>query len=164
MQGRNLETTGSTLCGHGLLDPAVSACERQPGRMVSSGQCPSPRCGPAIVVYPESNPNMIRRITLDAKQAGKRSAENPRAAFDEAGAGNGATTATAPVLDPTDERGAETKWMVRSSETPTRKGGNGQGSRGLEPSPRRPSTLPTIPGRFSLKNGRRIEQVENHIR
>ena len=41
-----------------------------------------------------------------------------------------------------DERGAETEWMARLSETPTRKGGNGQGSHGLEPSPRRSSTLP----------------------
>ncbi len=30
-----------------------------------------------------------------------------------------------------DERGAETEWMARLSETPTRKGGNGQGSHGL---------------------------------
>ncbi len=43
-----------------------------------------------------------------------------------------------------DERGAETEWMARLSETPTRKGGNGQGSHGLEPSPRRSSTLPIL--------------------
>jgi hypothetical protein len=30
------------------------------------------------------------------------------------------------------------------SETPTRKGGNSQGSHGLEPSPRRSSTLPIL--------------------
>ncbi len=30
-----------------------------------------------------------------------------------------------------DERGAETEWMACLSETPTRKGGNGQGSHGL---------------------------------
>jgi len=30
-----------------------------------------------------------------------------------------------------DERGAETEWMARLSETPTRKGGNSQGSHGL---------------------------------
>ncbi len=41
-----------------------------------------------------------------------------------------------------DERGAETEWMACLSEAPTRKGGNGQGSHGLEPSPRRSSTLP----------------------
>ena len=57
------------------------------------------------MVNPESTPNTIGRITLDAKQAGKRSAGNPHAAFDEAGTGNGATPATAPVPDPT-ERGA----------------------------------------------------------
>jgi hypothetical protein len=60
---------------------------------------------PAVVVNPESTPNTIGRITLDAKRAGKRSAGNPHAAFDEAGTGNGATPATAPVPDPT-ERGA----------------------------------------------------------
>ncbi len=43
-----------------------------------------------------------------------------------------------------DERGAETEWMARLSETPTRKGGNGRGSHGLEPSPRRSSTLPMM--------------------
>ena len=36
----------------------------------------------------ESAPDAIGRITLDVKQAGKRSAGNPHAAFDEAGAGN----------------------------------------------------------------------------
>ncbi len=41
-----------------------------------------------------------------------------------------------------DERGAETEWLARLSETPTRKGGNSKGSHGLEPSPRRSSTLP----------------------
>ncbi len=30
-----------------------------------------------------------------------------------------------------DERGAETEWMARLSETPTRKGGNGECSHGL---------------------------------
>jgi len=43
-----------------------------------------------------------------------------------------------------DERGAETEWMARLSGTPTRKGGNGQGSHGLQPSPRRSSTLPIL--------------------
>ncbi len=43
-----------------------------------------------------------------------------------------------------DERGAETEWMARLSETPTRKGGNGEGSHGLEPPPRRSSTLPIL--------------------
>ena len=36
----------------------------------------------------ESAPDANGHITLDAKQAGKRSAGNPHAAFDEAGAGN----------------------------------------------------------------------------
>ena len=75
----------------------------------------------------ESAPDVMGRITLDVKQAGKRSAGNPHAAFDEAGAGNvtrGAglrasakaeelppdPTVGAPVLDPTDERGEET-WL-----------------------------------------------------
>ena len=65
---------------------------------------------------------MIGLITLDAKNAGERSAGNPPAAFDVAGAGNvimvtglRATakavdhppepTIGAPVLDPTDEGG-----------------------------------------------------------
>jgi hypothetical protein len=43
-----------------------------------------------------------------------------------------------------DERGAETEWLARLSETPTRKGGNGKSSHGLEPSPRRSSTLPKV--------------------
>jgi len=62
----------------------------------------------------------IGHITLEAKQAGKRSAGNPHATFEEAGAGNGITVrlvrhsqrkrgatdrpdlrVTAPVLDPT---------------------------------------------------------------
>jgi hypothetical protein len=68
----------------------------------------------------ESNSDLIGPINLDAKCAGKRSAGNPHAAFEEAGAGNGVTDipkrarrgkpriqpreilrATAPVLDPT---------------------------------------------------------------
>jgi hypothetical protein len=69
---------------------------------------------------PESAPSPIGHITLEAKQAGKRSAGNPHATFEEAGAGNGITVrlvrhsqrkrgatdrpdlrVTAPVLDPT---------------------------------------------------------------
>ncbi len=38
----------------------------------------------------------------------------------------------------------ETEWIARSSETPTPKGGNVWGSHGLEPSPRRSSTLPIL--------------------
>ena len=68
----------------------------------------------------ESNLDLIGPINLDAKCAGKRSAVNPHAAFEEAGAGNGATDIptrarrgkpriqprdslrdTAPALDPT---------------------------------------------------------------
>ena len=37
----------------------------------------------------ESRPSVIGHITLDTKRAGKRSAANPHAAFDEAGTGNG---------------------------------------------------------------------------
>jgi len=64
---------------------------------------------------------MIGPITLDMKQAGKRSAGKPHAAFDVAGAGNvtmaaglrptakamevpPAPTVRAPAPDPTDER------------------------------------------------------------
>jgi len=64
-------------------------------------------------------------ITLDVKWTGKRSAGNPHAAFDVAGAGNVIMAAglraiakavgnppepkvRAPVLDPTDERDVET--------------------------------------------------------
>ena len=68
----------------------------------------------------ESGSDAIGFINLGAKCAGKRSAGNPHAAFEEAGAGDGATDgpkrarrgkpriqprevlrATAPVLDPT---------------------------------------------------------------
>jgi hypothetical protein len=68
---------------------------------------------------------LIGPITLDAKRAGERSAGNPPATFDEAGAGNvtmavGPASAEtlehppapevgAPVLDPTDERDVETE-------------------------------------------------------
>ncbi len=54
-----------------------------------------------------------------------------------------------------DERGAETEWMARLSETPTRKGGNGQCSHGLEPSPRRSSTLPKDNGVVELRSSYR---------
>ncbi len=49
----------------------------------------------------ESGLSAIGPITLDTKCAGKRSAGNPHAAFDEAGVGNGVTQTTAPTLDPT---------------------------------------------------------------
>jgi hypothetical protein len=45
-----------------------------------------PGVSPKLVV--ESASGAIGRITLGAKQAGKRSAGNPHAPFDEAGAGN----------------------------------------------------------------------------
>jgi hypothetical protein len=68
---------------------------------------------------------MIGPITLVAKQAGKRSAGKPHAAFDVAGAGNVTMAAglrsiakamelppapivRAPAPDPTDERGVKT--------------------------------------------------------
>src|SRR6202140_5761387 len=40
------------------------------------------------VVYAESCPSTIGPITLEVKQTGERSAGNPHAAFDVAGAGN----------------------------------------------------------------------------
>jgi hypothetical protein len=74
----------------------------------------------------ESNSDLIGPIKLDAKCAGKRSAVNPHAAFEEAGAGDGATDiptrarrgkprtqtrdalrATAPALDPTEAEDLE---------------------------------------------------------
>jgi hypothetical protein len=77
---------------------------------------------------------MTGPITLDVKQAGKRSAGKPHAAFDVAGAGNvtmavglrslakamelpPAPTVRAPALDPTDEREQETE----SSQTGLRR-------------------------------------------
>jgi len=42
----------------------------------------------------------IGQINFDTRLTGKRSAGNPHAAFDEAGAGNGLYS-TAPDLDPT---------------------------------------------------------------
>ena len=44
--------------------------------------------GAATTTGAESAPSTIGPITLDTKRAGKRSAGNPHAAFDEAGAGN----------------------------------------------------------------------------
>ena len=40
------------------------------------------------VAYAESRPSTIGPITLEVKQTGERSAGNPHAAFDVAGAGN----------------------------------------------------------------------------
>ena len=59
-------------------------------------------------------PGMIGPITLGVKRTGARSAGNPHAAFDVAGAGNVARSGQlrptgAPVLDPTDERRRETE-------------------------------------------------------
>ena len=75
----------------------------------------------AISVDVQSGPNVIGPITLGEKCAGKRSAGNPHAAFDVAGAGNVTTgaglrptakavdgppdpTVRAPALDPTEQR------------------------------------------------------------
>ena len=77
---------------------------------------------------------MIGPITPDTKQAGKRSAGKPHAAFDVAGAGNvtmvaglrslakvmelpPAPNVRAPALDPTDKRGVETGHGT-ANETP----------------------------------------------
>ena len=79
---------------------------------------------------------MIGPITLDLKQAGKRSAGKPHAAFDVAGAGNvtmvaglrsttkvmglpPAPTVRAPALDPTDERCALKARGIQSFEIMT---------------------------------------------
>ena len=83
--------------------------------------------GPARF-FAESVTSMIGPITLNAKHAGERSAGNPPATFDVAGAGNvaaatGPASANtlehppaaqigAPVLDPTDERDVKTEsWL-----------------------------------------------------
>ena len=55
------------------------------------GLCKLP--GAAPTTDAESAPSLIGPITLDVKRAGKRSAGNPHAAFDAAGAGNVATVA-----------------------------------------------------------------------
>ena len=47
--------------------------------------------GAAPTTDAKSAPSLIGPITLDVKRAGKRSAGNPHAAFDVAGAGNVAT-------------------------------------------------------------------------
>src|SRR5947209_12445267 len=81
----------------------------------------------------QSRPSTIGLITLGTKETGKPSARNSHAGFDAAGTGNrltdrlvrhsqrkrGATDrsvlrGTAPVLDPTDERGAETSDCPRA--------------------------------------------------
>ncbi|GHU18610.1 hypothetical protein FACS189472_07180 [Alphaproteobacteria bacterium] len=46
---------------------------------------------------------MIGHINFDTKITGKRSVGNQHATFDEAGDGNVAILANAPLLDPTDE-------------------------------------------------------------
>jgi hypothetical protein len=43
-------------------------------------------------MYPESVPSSIGHISRETKLLGKRSAGNPHATFDEAGAGNGMVT------------------------------------------------------------------------
>src|ERR1700730_7134331 len=45
---------------------------------------------PRSMVHAESRPSTIGPITLEVKQTGERSARNPHAAFDVAGAGNAA--------------------------------------------------------------------------
>ena len=93
--------------------------------------------GPARFLA-ESGPGLIGPITLDAKHAGKRSAGDPHAPFDVAGAGNvtmaaGPASAKtlehppapevgAPVLDPTDELDVETEQWSGYLGTANRKG------------------------------------------
>jgi transposase InsO family protein len=66
----------------------------------------------------ESAPGAIGRITLGAKQAGKRSAGNPHAPFDEAGAGNVA------MVELWTHRSIEREWLetlylLRARQFPT---------------------------------------------
>lgn len=56
-------------------------------------------CLATQAVTVESAPSAIGPITLDAKQVGARSAGNPHAACDEAGAGNGVTGRTEAPAD-----------------------------------------------------------------
>jgi hypothetical protein len=101
---------------------------------------------------------MTGPITLDVKQAGKRSAGKPHAAFDVAGAGNvtmavglrslakamelpPAPTVRAPALDPTDEREEETEL----SQTGLRR-------RGESPANRHRETTVTAPLLDSTQN------------
>lgn len=56
------------------------------------------------IIRPESAARLIGHINLAKKLTGKRSAGNPHATFDVAGAGNvPIVLGGAPVLDPTDE-------------------------------------------------------------
>ena len=75
----------------------------------------------ALARHAESSLRMIGPITLDAKRTGERSAGNPHAAFDEAGAGNGVTVGS-------------TRARTGKPGTQTRPQPNGQ--------PRQLSTLP----------------------
>lgn len=63
----------------------------------------------AVLALDESSSSVIGLITLGEKCAGKRSAGNPHAALDVAGAGNVLHCSGAPVLDPTAERRLETE-------------------------------------------------------
>ena len=64
----------------------------------------------------ESVPCTIGHINFGKKVLGERSAGNPHAAFDVAGAGNGELEFTAPVLDPTGEENqrnsSTTLWLL----------------------------------------------------
>ena len=66
----------------------------------------------------ESAPDANGHITLDAKQAGKRSAGNPHAAFDEAGAGN--VTSGAGFTGPYRRRASPRPYLI---DTTTVRGG-----------------------------------------
>jgi hypothetical protein len=57
---------------------------------------------------------LIGHINSDAKTTGKRSAGNPHAAFDEAGAGNSTHNVTAPVPDPTGIQPSENNGTLES--------------------------------------------------
>ncbi|GHU16634.1 hypothetical protein FACS189472_02110 [Alphaproteobacteria bacterium] len=69
--------------------------------MVIRGMWAVLRLQDQVLPSSESVAGMIGHINFDAKITGKRSAGNPHATFDEAGDGNVAILANAPLLDPT---------------------------------------------------------------
>src|ERR1700737_3549229 len=94
----------------------------------------------------ESRPSRIGLISLDMKQMGERSAGNPHAAFDVAGAGNV----------------ARSRYLGRSrraSPRPYRRGGGWRRGVGRDPratTARQPSTLP-MSGMWKRSHGGTIE-------
>jgi hypothetical protein len=97
------------VCKGGRGDVRVSAGRGGVGR----GSLPPWGCstatGASWDATPESAPSPIGHITLEAKQAGKRSAGNPHATFERAGAGNGAAR---PPRQPSTLRASSEGWRV----------------------------------------------------